>query len=360
MTILQDLNKSYGKDYGRNGVVAVMADEIVVPKRFTTGSLSLDVILGGGFPGNRWTEIRGEKSAGKTSLLFKSIAANQKIDPNFNVVWVAAEDYDTVQSTNLGVDNSRVTVVNTKNMEFAFEAMLTAVESGDVDMIILDSYAALSTEEEAGKAMDESTVAAGARIMNRFVRKAGQASTRALDGTERPFTGIIVNQYRVKMGARSSIPGYVPMTTPGGEGKDYFYSVILKLKRESWITEKRPAGEVTVGQIIKATTEKNKTSAPNQSVSLDFFFRKAQVLGFGRGEYDTAKDYATMAFLFEVIVKKGGWYYFKDEKWHGKEEVFQALREDIGLREQVAELVLGVSSDPDLSDQLVEVLDAEE
>lgn len=359
--IVTDLNKNYGKEYGRNGIVAVTASDIVSPPRFTTGSLSLDVILGGGWPGNRWSEVRGEKSAGKTSLMFKSIAANQRINPNFHAVWVAAEDYDTNQSASLGVDNSRVTVITTKQMEFAFQAMLDVTNSGEVDMVILDSYAALTPDEEAEKAMDEFTTAAGARNMNKFTRKAGLASNRATDGSERPFTGIIINQYRQKYGARSSIPGYVPMTTPGGEGKDYFYNVILKLKRTGWIDVKRLSDSVTVGQNIKFSTDKNKTAAPNQAVELDFYFRNAPEKGFKRGEFDIAKDYATMAFLFGVINKKGAWYHFNGDKWHGKEEVFQALREDLGLRDEIADLVLSAAStDPDITDSLIEVDRAEE
>lgn len=358
--IANSLNKQYGKEYGRNGIVAVSADEIIIPKRFTTGSLSLDVILGGGFPGNLWTEIRGKESAGKTSLMFKSIAANQRLDPNFHAFWVAAEWFNPDQAKALGVDTSRVTVVQTAQMEFALQAMLDAAQSQEVDMIVLDSLPALSPDEEVGKAMDEFTTALGARLMNKWVRKAGHVSNRSMDGTERPFTGIIINQYRDKMGSPAR-PGMIPQTTPGGHGKDYFYHVILKLAREDWITEKRNGfGDVKVGQTIKATTEKNKTAPPQQAVSIDFYMRNAPLSGFKRGEFDSAKDYMTMAILFGVVNKKGAWYYFKEEKWHGKDELLAALREDISLREEIAELVLSVASTPEEVDKLVAIDDAEE
>lgn len=344
--IVNALNKSYGQ------FTAVSAADLIIPKRYTTGSLSADVITGGGWPGNQWSEIRGVQSAGKTSFMFKSIAANQKIDPNFHALWVAAETYDMTQAAALGVDNSRVTVVPTQQMELAFQVMIDATDSHEVDMIILDSYPALVPEEEETKAMDEFTTAVGARNMNKFVRKAGLVSKRSFDGTQRPFTGIIINQYRDKVGGFAKYG--VPQTTPGGHGKDYFYHLILKLAREDWITEKRPGfGDVKVGQAIKMTTEKNKAAAPQQTVSLDFYFRNAPSLGFRRGDFDEAKDYMTMALLFGVVAKKGAWYYYGDNKWQGKEQLLSSLREDIGLTEEISEQVLAAASTPELSDSLV-------
>lgn len=340
------------KQFGDN--TAVVASEIIVPKKFTTGSLSADVILGGGWPGNQWSEVRGKESAGKSSFVLKSIAANQRLDPDFTALWVAAETYDVDQAAALGVDNSRLVVISTQAMEFAFQVMIDAAESKSIDMIVLDSYPALVPDEEAEKAMDEFTTAIGARRMNMFVRKAGLASKRAPDGSERAMTGIIINQYRDKVGGFSRYG--VPQTTPGGHGKDYFYYTILKLARDEWIEEKRPGIKeaVKVGQSIKLTTEKNKANAPQQTVSLDFYFREAPLLGFHRGDYDTAKDYFTMAVAFGVIEKRGGWYCFHDEKWQGKDKTLAAIYEDKALQDEIADLVLSATKNPALMDQLIE------
>lgn len=345
--IINQLNKDYG-DY-----TALSASELTVPKRFTTGSLSADVVTGGGFPGNQWSELRGVQSAGKTSFMFKCIAANQKLDPGFSALWVAAESYDTDQAAALGVDNSRVLVVPTQQMEFAFQVMIDTAASKEVDMIILDSYPALVPDEEAEKAMDEFTTAMGARNMNKFIRKAGMASKRAPDGSERAMTGIIINQYRDKIGGFSRYG--TPQTTPGGHGKDYFYYMILKMARDEWIEEKRPGVKdaVVVGQTIKLTTEKNKGAAPRQTVSLDFYFRNAPHLGFKRGDYDTAKDYFNMAVLFGVVQKKGGWYYYNDSKWQGKEKTLAAIYDDHDLQEEISDMVLSAAKNPALADQLV-------
>lgn len=350
---INQANKSFGE------LTAVPASEMHASKKFTTGSLSADVILGGGFSGDQWSEIRGKESSGKTSFVFKSIGENQRQDPAFTALWIAAETYDTDQAAALGVDNSRVTVIPTQAMEFAFQMMIDGAESREFDFIVLDSYPALVPDEEDEKAMDEFTTALGARNMNKFIRKAGKATRRSPDGSERSMAGIIINQYRDKIGGFARYG--VPQTTPGGHGKDYFYYTILKMQRDEWIEEKRPGVKdaVKVGQSIKLTTEKNKANAPQQTVSLDFYFRNAPVLGFRRGDYDTAKDYFTMSLLFNVIQKKGGWYYYNDLKWQGRPNVLAAIREDAVLRDEISDLVLSATKNPSLMDQLVNYNDEE-
>jgi len=202
--------------------------------------------------------------------------------------------------------------------------------------------------------MDEFTTAMGARQMNKFIRKAGLATKRSYDGSERPMTGVIINQYRDKIGGFSRYG--TPQTTPGGQGKDYFYYAIVKLARDKWIEEKRPGNPdpVIVGQTIKLTTEKNKAAAPQQMISLDFYFRNAPMKGFKRGDIDTALDYFTVASLFGIIQKKGGWYYYKENRWQGKQAVLDSLREDDILREDLSEQVMAASTIPELADQLIQ------
>ena len=108
---IKSTNKKLGEE------LLVSADQLVVPMRFTSGSLSTDVILGGGWPGNQWSEILGKSSAGKTFLALKTIAANQKLNPDFTALWVCAEHYNTEWAEALGVDNTRVVAVPTKKME---------------------------------------------------------------------------------------------------------------------------------------------------------------------------------------------------------------------------------------------------
>lgn len=319
ITILKQINKEFGQ-----GTVC-LASDITIPARFTSGSLSLDIALGGGWPVNHWVELIGLESHGKTMAVLKTIAANQLINPDFTTVWIAAEHFDTDQALALGVDLDRVIVVPTQEMEKAFTTMLRYAESRTVDCIVLDSYPALIANEEAEKEMDEMVMALGARLTGKFFRKAGTATHRNMDGSERPMLGIIINQWREKIGGFS--PRGTPKTTPGGLAKNFAFYVRLEVKRDEFIIEKRPRrGDVKVGQSIKFTTIKNKSAAPQQTAQVDFYFRKAPRLGFDRGEYDTLKEVITYGVLYGIITRRGKWYYFGGHQWNGSAEMLDTFR----------------------------------
>ena len=148
---------------------------------------SIDVALGGGWPTNQWHELIGEASNGKTALALKTIAANQKKDPDFTTVWVAAEQWVPGYATICGVDTSRVFVISSNIMEEAYEAVIKITESKQVDCIVIDSLPALVPTTEDEKEMEESTVGRAALLTNKFFRKVGKASKRSLVSDERPF-----------------------------------------------------------------------------------------------------------------------------------------------------------------------------
>lgn len=292
-----------------------------------------------------------------TARVFCSIAANQALDPEFTTLWVAAEHFDSEQALALGVDPSRVDLVRTQSMEVAFEAMIRATDSRLYDCIVLDSYPALSADDEAEKGMDEFTVGSGAKLMNKFTRKGGAASLRNADGSERPFYGIIINQWRDQIGGFSKFG--VPKITPGGKGKNYFFYCRIEVSRVEYLKEKRPGikDEVKVGQTIKYVTVKNKSAAPQQVASVDFYFRGAPFKGFKRGETDIAKEYVDVGVSLHVIAKRGGWYYFAGQQWQGEERVKQAVREDLDLRKKLATAVLELASDPQALAKMEEATD---
>lgn len=334
------LNKILGEE------VIISAEDLVIPRRYTSGSLSLDVILGGGFPGNQWTEVIGLESSGKTATVFKAVAANQKADPEFATLWVAGEHFDSEQAEALGVDLSRVDVARTQATEAALQIMVEAADSHEYDCIILDSWPALVPGEEAEKGMDEFTTATGARLLNKFIRKAGPASQRKADGSDRPFFGVIINQWRDAIGVFSRFG--TPKTTPGGKGKNYFFYTRLEISRDDWITEKRPGikDPVKVGQVIKHKTVKNKGAAPQQIATVDFYFVGAPFLGFRRGDYDVAKEYVDTAIALNLIERASAYYRFNGQQWQGKEALLAAVREDMDLRASIQKLVLEIASDP--------------
>jgi recombination protein RecA len=312
---------------------SVLGSELSFATRFPSGSLGLDYILGGGWPVNQWVEVIGYESAGKTAVVLKTIAANQARDPAFTVMWVAGEHYDAVQAAALGVDNDRVMVVPTQDMQVAFTVMLEAAESRSVDMIVLDSYPSLIANEEEAKAMDDAVVAVGARLTGKFFRKAGRATRRSVKVEERPVMGIIINQWRDKIGAYGD-----PKVTPGGHAKDYAYCIRLEVTRGDWIRERRPGFEkpVKVGQTLHFKTIKNKSAPPQQEWNTDYFFTGAPFLNFRRGQYDVGKEYVSLAFDLGIIEKKGSWFAYNGDQWQGRDKAQLAVLEDRGLQKAIA------------------------
>lgn len=352
----QALIASINKEHGEGAVC--YASDMRIARRFTSGSLSLDIALGGGWPGNQWSEVIGRESHGKTTVVYKTLAANQQQDPNFTCLWVAAEHYDTDQAEALGVDNTRVLVIATQAMEFAYQSMLDFATSRSVDMIVLDSYPALIADEESEKDMDEATMTLGARLTGKFFRKAGSATKRSMqDPDDRPMLGIVVNQFRDAIGKRA-MHGITPTTTPGGNGKNYAFYTRVEVRRDEYILETRPGkGKVNVGQVIKVKTIKNKSAAPQQIATIDFYFRAAPYLNFPRGAYDTAKEIMTMGVLFDVIKRKGAYFEYEDgvyddkgkpvRRWQGKDPMLAALREDTEFQQVVYQAVLEAATHAD-------------
>ena len=302
--------------------------------RMTTGSTTFDFCLGGGFPANQWNELIGEPSHGKTAIALKTVAANQEKDPNFTTVWVAAEQWVPEYALMCGVDLERVIVVETNIMEEAYDAVIAFAESKAVDAIVIDSLPALVPSPEAEKNMDEMTVGRGALLTNKFFRKAGAAMKRSLTEAERPVLGIVINQYRMKIGVMHGDP----RTTPGGEGKNYAFFTRSEVRRDEWIEEGTGTNKVRVGQRIKIRTIKNKTAPPQRIAYVDFYFQDAGT--FSAGDFDFAKEVAALAIVKDVVERKGGWVYYGERKWQGLENFSASLREEVDLLSELRAKVL--------------------
>ena len=283
---------------------------------------------------NRWVELIGEASHGKTAIALRTIAANQKINPNFTAVWIAAEDFDSKYAELCGVDTERVILVETNNMEDAYEAVIKFMESKSVDMVVIDSLPALVPGAEDEKEMDEFTVGRGALITNKFFRKVASATKRDLIESERPVLGMMINQYRMKIGVMYGDP----RTTPGGLGKDYAYSIRCEVKRDEWLEVGTGQEKRRVGQTIRVRTIKNKTYPPQQTAYLDFYFSDGGPID--AGNYDSGKEIVALSILNGIVERRGGWMYYNDRKWQGSQALIDSIREEIDLKEELTAAVM--------------------
>ena len=323
-SIINAMNKKYG-----DGAIVKGSEVRELMPRITTGILAYDLMLGGGWPANQWSEIIGEESSGKTALAYKTIAANQALDPDFTALWIAAEEYVPDYAKSIGVDLDRLWVVESNIMEQVYDLVIKTLDNRAVDMIVIDSLPALVPSDESEKMMEEFTVGLGARLTGKFFRKSSKSQKRSLIHDERQCTGIMINQWREKIGVMWGDN----RTTPGGKAKNFHYFCRVEVKRDEWIKAK----DETVGQTIKARTMKNKTYRPQQVAVVDYYF--ADTTGFNRGDYDTTKDVVNIAIAYELITRAGAYYSYGDQKWQGKDGVLQAVREDADLRDKITKEV---------------------
>lgn len=333
--LLAKMNKQLEKD---GNPTLTIASDMFIPKRFTSGILSLDVATGGGWPGNQWVEVYGKESNGKTSGILHTIAANQALDPSFMTFWLASEHYDRDWAEKNGVDNDRVVVFSTTGMELAYDTIIEIARSHEFDCIVLDSYPALSPGEEQDKSMEQASMALGARLNGKFFRKIGGTFSN-----DRPYIGFFVNQLRDAIGSFS--PYGTPTTTPGGKAKNYaFYQRVL-VSRDEWIEEKREGlGKVKVGQSIKFKMEKNKAAAPQTIAMTDFYFDNSDK-GFLPGQHDNVKDIVTMAVVFKVVKRAGAWFSFvqdngQEHRWQGRDSMVEAIRSNLELQAEITKVTL--------------------
>jgi recombination protein RecA len=334
-SIIAKVNKELGP-----GSVVLGDQMLAPPPRFTSGSLALDAILGGGWPANQFSELIGEASHGKTTIALQTIAANQKRDPNFVAVWIGAEDYIDSWAATQGVDNSRVIVINTNYMELAYETTLEFLASMEVDLVVIDSLPALVPMQEDEAESGTMAVGRGALLTNQFFRKAGASIKRSMVESQRPVACLVINQWRLMIGVQHGDP----RTTPGGKGKDFAYFVRLDIRRSDWIEVKiEGAGKRRVGQTISCRTIKNKSAPPQQVAEFDFYFREGGEVPAGK--IDFAREIVSLGIVTGILetTSAGRYeYHFKDDvlKWHGKDKVLDQIRQEPDLAEALTTEVL--------------------
>ena len=325
--IIARVNKKYGND------TLVRGDQInntEIP-RCTTGSLAFDVMLGGGWPLNQWNEIIGNESNGKTVMVLKTIAANQALNPDHHTLWVASEEFVPDWAEALGVDLRRITLATTNVMEEAYQIVIDTLDARAVDAVVIDSLPALVPGEEDDKTMEQFAVGLGARLTGKFMRKSSKAQKRSLVDQERDCLGLIINQWREKIG----IVYGDPRTTPGGKAKNFHYFTRVEVARDEWLENDKKK----VGLAIKARTLKNKTAPPQRMGVVDFYFDDNRP--FHKGEYDSVKEVFSLAVASDLVTRRGAYYEYQGTRWQGKESVLASLREEPELARAMHSDVMG-------------------
>jgi recombination protein RecA len=335
VTALDDLVAKVNKRLGDQILIRGSDLSDVRVQRCTTGSLSFDLMLGGGWPLNCWSEIVGNESMGKTALAMKTIAANQALDPSYEALWVASEEFVKDWAESLGVDLSRIVVVRTSVMEDVYQTVIDALDARAVDAVVIDSLPALVPSAEDERTMNDVLVALGARLTGQFMRKSNKAQRRSLSEEDRPCVGLIINQWRDRVGVMHGDP----RTTPGGKAKNFSYFTRVDISRDEWIT----SGTARVGLVLKARTIKNKVYKPQQVGTVDFYFDDAPP--FHQGDFDIIKEVTNLAIVLDIVTRRGAYYDYGSEKWKGKDQLLASVREEVGLQNeltlQVRHLVLG-------------------
>lgn len=283
-------------------------------KKTSTGILAVDVALNGGLPLNQWCEVVGHESSGKTALAMQIVAAQQEMNSEWTCLWVAAEGFEPSYAEMNGVDVDRVVVADINSMEEAFNIIVQMLEERAVDGVVIDSYPALVTTSEYEKTIGDMTVSPGARIMGTFFRKVQKASRRSMTSEDRPWIGIIINQWRDLIGGWS--PAGTPKTTPGGKNKNYSYYTRLEVKRDAMLDNGlKGRDKQVVGQTIEVKVLKNKGGPSQKRAAFDFYVDNFE--DFEAGDIDILKDVFLTAQALGVVEREKNTFYFMGEKLGG-------------------------------------------
>ena len=312
---IKQIDKSFGK-----GTLIRLGDKVVVPtETISTGSLGLDLALGvGGLPRGRVIEIYGPESSGKTTLTLHAIAETQKAGGV--CAFIDAEHaLDTAYAKNLGVDVDNLLVSQPDYGEQALEIMETVIRSGAVDLVVIDSVAALTPKVEIDGDMDDMQVGVQARLMSKALRKI----TGLLNKMN--CTVIFINQIRMKIG----MTGYgSPETTTGGNALKFYSSVRLDIRRIATLKQ----GENSIGNRVKVKVVKNKVAAPFKLAEFDIMF------GEGISKTGELVDYGVK---LDIVDKAGAWFSYGDTKiGQGRENSKIFLRDNPEIAKEIEMKIL--------------------
>ena len=314
---LQAAMSKIEKDFGKGSIMMMGSQKVEPVEVLPTGSLMLNHALGvGGYPKGRIIEIYGPESSGKTTLAIHAIAEAQKAG-GIAAIIDAEHAFDRFYAEKLGVDLENLLISQPDNGEQALEIADQLIRSAAIDIVVIDSVAALTPKAEIEGDMGDNKVGLQARLMSQALRKV--TSTISKTNT----TCIFINQLREKIGVMFGNPE----TTTGGNALKFYSSVRLDIRRVTSIKD----GDEVVGNQVRVKVVKNKVAPP---------FRKAEFeIMFGEGICKVG-EILDLGIQYNIVKKSGSWFSYNDSKLaQGRDSAKQILRDNPELCDEIAEKV---------------------
>lgn len=312
--VLEKMDKTYGK-----GTVMKMGDSAVEEVEvIPSGSLGLDIALGvGGYPKGRVIEIYGPESSGKTTLTMHAIAESQK--QGGIAAFIDAEHaFDAGYAKKLGIDVENLIISQPDNGEQALEIADNLIRSGAIDIVVIDSVAALTPKAEIEGEMGDSKMGLHARLMSQALRKLTATISRT------KCTVIFINQLREKIGVMFGNPE----TTTGGNALKFYASVRIDIRRSGSPIK---VGEDAVGNRVKVKIVKNKVAPPFKNTEFDIMY------GEGISKVGEILD---LGVEYDIVKKSGSWFSYGDTKLgQGRDAVKELLKDNPELLEELSEKI---------------------
>jgi recombination protein RecA len=301
------------KQFGKGSIMRLGEAHAVNVETIPTGSVSLDLALGGGIPRGRIVEIYGPESSGKTTVCLHVLAEVQKSGGTAAII-DAEHALDPAYAKRLGVDTDKLLISQPDSGEQALEILETLVRSNAVDIVVVDSVAALVPQAEIEGDMGDAQMGLQARLMSQAMRKLTGVINRS------KTTVIFVNQLRMKIGVMFGNPE----TTTGGNALKFYASVRMDIRRVSQIKQ----GDTVIGNHVRVKVVKNKVAPPFREAEFDIMYNQ----GISR-----EGDVIDLAVQHEVVAKSGAWYTYKGENIaQGREAAKQYLHDNPKVFDEIA------------------------
>lgn len=315
---LEGAMKQITKKYGEGAIMRLGQSSTLNVEAIPTGSMTLDLALGvGGVPRGRIIEIYGPESSGKTTVALSIVAQAQKLEGEAAFIDVE-HALDPVYAKALGVDIDNLLVSQPDSGEQALEIAEALIRSGAIDVIVLDSIAAMTTRAEIDGEMGDLHVGQLARLMSQAMRKLTAAISRS------NCVAIFINQIREKIGVMYGNPE----TTPGGRALKFYSSVRIEVRKGEVIK----SGNDIIGASTKCKIVKNKVAPPFKDCTFDMMY------GTGISRTGEVLD---LAVQLDIIKKGGSWFSYKDKKLgQGRDNVKEVLKNDEALMKEIEEQII--------------------